>query len=178
MRWAGRRMPAAGLVGRPPSRERRTTVKELAGTGGRLCRLDHLVQAAARRSHDRRRHRALDQGRIGEADMPVRAALEDVAHRDDRAAQVAERDHAVALFGSAYRVADAAVVGAQGAGGRPARRLDPDLGARHLAGQLRQPTREVRAVRYDYDADQGSSFLGRGGVVYSTEVDSTMSNIV
>ena len=32
-----------------------------------------------------------------------------------------------------------------------------DLGAGHLAGELGQAVREVRAMRYDYDPDHGSS---------------------
>src|SRR5882762_10400499 len=105
--------------------------------------------------------------------MAVRAALEDMAHGDDRAAQVAEHDHAVALVGPTDRVADAAVIGTELAGRRPARCLDPDLGAGHLAGQLRQSAREVRAVRYDYDPDQGSSnwWAWRGSLHYRSGFD-------
>src|SRR5438067_5305935 len=80
-----------------------TSTSEFAGATGFLRRVDHFVQRARRRRDHGGRDRAFDKGRV---DQPhalagaVALALEQVADGQDRAAEIAEDDHAVALLGA------------------------------------------------------------------------------
>jgi hypothetical protein len=93
--------------------------------------------------------------------VPVGLALEHVAHGEDRAAEVAEHHDPLALVSVAYGGSDSVVVGAETAAGRAAGSLDPHIGATHLGGQFGKAARKVRAVGYEYDADQFSSSRAR-----------------
>ena len=64
-----------------------------------------------------------------------------------------EHDDAVAAVGALDRLAHAVVVGAEAAVRHAAGRLDAHVGAGDLAGEVGETPREVRAMRYDYDAD-------------------------
>ena len=78
-----------------------------------------------------------------------------MANREDRASEVAQHDDAVALVGALDRLAHPVVVGAQAAVRQAAGGLDAHVGAGHLAREVGETLREVRAMRYDYDADHG-----------------------
>ncbi len=110
--------------------------------------------------------------------MPVALALQHVTDRENRAAQITKDDHTIALVGAADGIADQRIVGAERAFGATAGDLDPDLGPGHLAGQLGNSTREIGAMRDNYDANHGNppSLEWRSGAVYTIEADSTMLN--
>jgi hypothetical protein len=86
--------------------------------------------------------------------MAVALPLEHMADRQDRAAQVAEHDHAIALVCAPDRVAHERIVGAKRAIGTPACDLDPNLGTSHLACEFSNAAREICAMRDNYDANQ------------------------
>ena len=86
----------------------------------------------------------------------VAVAVEDGAHGEDRAAEVAEDDDAVAGLGGVDRGAHAGAVGAEPAVHVAARRLDPHVRPGHLARQRGRARRYVAAMRDDDDPDHGS----------------------
>jgi hypothetical protein len=52
---------------------------------------------------------------------------------------------------------DSVIVGAERPVGGATGMLDPNARSGHLAGQIGQAARDIRAMGYDYDADQGLS---------------------
>src|SRR5579859_3432037 len=88
-------------------------VSEFVRTTCLLGRTGHLVQGAPCRGDHCRRNGALDQWSVDQPGVPVALALQDVTDREDRASEVAEHDHAVALVGPADRVSHQRVISAQ-----------------------------------------------------------------
>src|SRR5689334_4586873 len=123
-----------------------TVVSELVSTACLLCGVDDVLEAAAGGGHDGRRDGALDDRSVDQRGVVVRARVQDMADREDRAAEIAEDDNAVAAVGPADRVAHAALVGAERTVGRAARVLDPDIRAGHLRGELREAGGKLRAM--------------------------------
>ena len=98
--------------------------------------------------------------------MAVLLVGQHLAHGEDRAAEVAEHEHAVALVGVVDGLADAVGVRPEAAVGRAARADDAHVGAGHLARELHRPGGDITAVRYDYDPDHArSSTVRRSGVI-------------
>src|SRR5260370_14605580 len=87
---------AAGRACTPTPAGSATTDSELAGTAGILGGFRHVLQRLARRRHDRRRHRPLDERSVDQAHLAVHLAFEQVANGEDRAAEVSEHNHAFA----------------------------------------------------------------------------------
>jgi hypothetical protein len=80
-----------------------------------------------------------------------------VARGQDRAAEVAEHDRAVALVGRGDRGPHERAVGAEPAVRSAARSLDAHLRAGHLRGERSRPCSDLATVRHDYDADHRAS---------------------
>jgi hypothetical protein len=78
--------------------------------------------------------------------VAIGSRFEHVTNQEDRAAEIAEHGHAASGVSRADRVANAAFIGAELAVGGAARVLDPHPRARHLAGQVCEPTCELGAV--------------------------------
>ena len=97
-------------------------------------------------------------------------ALEHVAYGEDRAAEVAEDDDAVALVGGSNGRAHPVLVGSRLPVGETAGGLDAHLGTGDLRGEDRETLRKLRAMRYDYDPDHAHT------LIYTIEVDSTIPN--
>ena len=132
----------------------RTVVSELASATGLLRGLgDRLQRLAGRRGHGGG-DGALHEGGVGQPDAPVDILLEHVADGEDRAAQVGQHHHAATGVGTPDGLLDAVGAGAQAALRVTAGGLDPDIGPRHLTGHRGQPSRELRAVGDQYNADQ------------------------
>jgi len=89
--------------------------------------------------------------------VAVLLAGEHRAGGQDRAAQVAQDDHAVALLGGVDGCADAVRVRPEAAVRRAPGAFDAHLRARHLARQGHGPGGDLTAVRYDYDPDHARS---------------------
>ena len=89
--------------------------------------------------------------------LPLGALLEHGAGGQDRAAEVAEHDRAVALVGGGDRGLHARAVGAEPAVRRAAGGLDADLRSGHLRGERGGAGGDLRAVRHDYDPDHRAS---------------------
>jgi hypothetical protein len=68
--------------------------------------VDDVFEVAPGGGHDGCRDGALDDRRVDQRGVVVRARVQDVADREDRAAQISEDDDAVATISAADRVAD------------------------------------------------------------------------
>ena len=100
----------------------------------------------------------------GERDMAVLRSLEHGANGEDRAAEVADDDHALAGVGGRDGGAHAVAVGAEPAAGVAAGRLDADVRSRHLTRQLGGARSDLPAVRHDYDPDHALLRFGWSAV--------------
>jgi hypothetical protein len=136
------------------TRTRSVAGSELAGATGILGGLRDLVDGAADGRDDGGGDSALHEWSVDQPGVTVALALEHVADREDRAAEVAEHDHAVATIRAADRVTDERIVGAKRALGPAARDLDPDFWPGDLACQLGDAARKLGAMRDHYDANQ------------------------
>ena len=154
---------AAGRAWRSTPAGRATSVSELAGTPGLLRGTGHVGERRARRGGDRGRDRALHDRGVREDDVAVGLTLEHGADGEDRAAQIAEDDHALAGLGARDGGVHAVPVGAQGAVRAAADSLDAHVGPGHLAGECDQAAGELRAVRYHYEADHRAPLSVRPG---------------
>src|SRR3954470_1792946 len=134
---AARTNVAAGRAWRSTSAGSATRVSELAGIACLLGGADDVVDRGAHARGDRGGDGALHERRVGELDVAVGLALQQVTDGEDRGAEVAEDDDAVAGPARAGdRVAHAVLVRAQPTAGQTTRGLDGHIGARHLRGQL------------------------------------------
>src|SRR5690242_14567287 len=112
---AVRTKSAAGRACRStPSGSATVTMSELVGTFGLLGSTDDVVEPDPGARGDRRGDGALDDGGVRQADVTVRATLEQRADGEDRRAEVAEHAHAAARAPRALdRVGHAVLVSAQ-----------------------------------------------------------------
>jgi hypothetical protein len=85
--------------------------------------------------------------------VAVLGALEHGARSEDRAAEIAEHDDALAGIRGRDGGANAVAVGSEPAARIPAGSLDADVRSGHLARQLRGARGDLPAVRHDYDPD-------------------------
>jgi hypothetical protein len=129
-------------------------ISELGCTAGLLGCTRDIAEWASHRGDHGRRYGAFYERGVHELGVPVALALEDVTDGEDRTAQIPEDDDAVALVGTADRVAHEPVIGAERSLRPPACDLDADIGTRDLACELRDPARQIGAVRDHYDANQ------------------------
>ena len=113
---------------------------------------DIVDRQAGRGGHgggDRALHdRCVDQTRVAALEV-----LQDAANGQDRAAEVTEHDHAIALVGGVQRGGDPVGVGAEPAVRRPADALEGHVRTGHLRGEREDARRDVGAVRDDDDPD-------------------------
>ena len=101
--------------------------------------------------------------------MPVSAALEDVAGRQHRAAEIGEDDDAAAAVGAPHRRADSVLVGAELPAWVAPRCDDVHVGPGHLTGELGEALREGGAMRDEHDSDRLEVPPPPCEVVYITE---------
>jgi len=127
---------------------------ELADTAGILCRSRDILQRLACRRHDRRRHRTLYEWSVDQAYVTVGLALEQVADGEDRAAEVGEHNHALAAVGAGNRLAHRDAIRPELPVWTASRGLDFHIGPSDLGRQIRQATRELKAVGDQYNPDQ------------------------
>src|SRR4051794_25617486 len=105
------------------------STSELVGITGLLGGADYIVERAPGGCGDGGGDGAVDDRGVDQLHVPVGLRRENVADREDRAAEVGEDRDAGALVGAPDRVADACLVGAEPAGGGAAGRLDAHVGA-------------------------------------------------
>src|SRR5829696_4358885 len=150
---------AAGRACRSTPAGSETRRSEL-GDGTSLLRgRDDLVERAAGRRHHGGGDRALHERRVDEPhrSVAVDLLLEHGARGEDRAAQVAEHDRALALVGGLDGGAHERTVGAEPAVRAAAGGLDADLRSGHLRGERSGAGGDLATVRHDYDADHRAS---------------------
>jgi hypothetical protein len=131
----------------------------------------HLVEARADPGRRGRRDGALDDRRGREHDPDVVAGhLDRHLGAHQRAAEVHKHEHAVRRGGALDRLHDDHRVGAHRPRriGHPARGLDRDVLAAHLARELHDALGELRAVRDDDQPDAHEMVGSAAGVVEST----------
>src|SRR5438034_4048911 len=154
----------AGRACRSPARTMARS--QLADMTRLLSRGGDRLEVSAGRGGDRGGHRTLDERRVREQHAPgLAVVLQHRPHRQYRAAQVGQHDHAGAVLGLADAAghlgrtrAQVAVVGA-------ARRDDRHGAAADLRGQVRGPAGEFGAVRDEDDSDDaGAHGLGSHGL--------------
>ena len=146
---------AAGRACSATAWGRVTWTSELACTTSLLGRSRHVFESLSRRRNHRRRDGTLDKRRVDQPDMAVAAALfQEVADREDRAAEVREHDDALSGVSPVDRAPDSAVGGPQRPVRASARRLHSDLVPGQLRRQRGQPVSELKAVGDQYNPDQ------------------------
>jgi hypothetical protein len=92
--------------------------------------------------------------------MAVGPALQQVAHREDRAAEVGQHYHALATICPGDCFSDRVPARAEGAARPTARWFNANLGAGDLRSQVSQPASQLKAVRDQYNPDQISKLPG------------------
>ena len=89
---------------------------------------------------------ALDQRCVDQPGVVVGAPFEHVADREDRAAEIAEQDHAVAAVDARDRLANALAIGAETPVRTAADRHERNLGTGQLTGQIDDAAGELRTM--------------------------------
>src|ERR1700682_99646 len=132
---------AAGRAWRATPAGSATVVSELTGTTCFLSRLRDILERLPRRRHHSGRYRALDERSVHQPDVAAGLALEQVADRQDGAAEVGEDDDALAGVRASKRLTDGVSARPERPARTASRRFNLDLGAGDLSGQIGQALR-------------------------------------